>query len=226
MDRSFVVRAPENLTALTDLQWTLNKISDFVRQRLGDRTAARTYIDEMIGIDRRLVNLQRTSKDRHTRLKDDLAKLANLLIELNDQAAARATYIEVFAVTQRWLEVTRGNYKTLSSDANRSELVQALGDAGWNALLAGRAADGIPLIQESLSMSPDTPWNTVNLAHAYLFQGRYAEALKLYSSVKDLSRSQDGKRTYANEIKDDFGLFRRLGLTRSEIDRAERELKL
>ena len=55
IDRRFVARAPNNLTALTDLQWTLNKLTDFVRQRLGDRAAARKYIEEMIGIDRRLI---------------------------------------------------------------------------------------------------------------------------------------------------------------------------
>lgn len=226
MDRSFAARMPENLTALTDVQWTLNKVSEFVRQRLGDRTAARGYIEEMIAIDRRLLEMQRTNKDRYTRLKEDLTKLAGLQLELGDQPAARAAYGEVLGVTSRWLQVARTNFKRLSSDDHRNDLVQALGDAGWNALLAGRAADAIPLINESLSMSPNTPWNTVNLAHGYLFQGRYADALKLYSSVKDMSRSPDGKRTYANEIKDDFGIFRRLGLTSPDIDRIERELKL
>ena len=50
-----------------------------MRQRLDDRVAARKYLEEMIGIDRRLVERQPTSQDRHRRLKDDLTKLANLL---------------------------------------------------------------------------------------------------------------------------------------------------
>ncbi len=226
MDRSFVQRLPQSLTALGDLQWTLNKIGDFVRLRLSDRMAARKYFEEMIGVDRRLIDLQRTNKARYTRLKDDLTKLANLLLELSDSAGARANHGEAHGTTERWLAIARQNFKTTESDADRSELVQALGDAGWNALLAGRAADAIPLIQESLSMSPDTPWNTVNLAHGYLFQGRYDDAIKLYGSVRTMSRGQDSKRTYADEIKDDFGVFRRLGLAPPALDRAERELKL
>jgi tetratricopeptide (TPR) repeat protein len=93
-------------------------------------------------------------------------------------------------------------------------------------VLAGRAASAVPHLEAALSINPDTPWNTVNLGHAQLFLGRYADAVKLYSSVRDRSRSEDGKRTYANEIRDDFSLFRRLGLTRPEMARVERELKL
>jgi tetratricopeptide (TPR) repeat protein len=226
MDRRFVTLAPDNLTALGDLQWTLNKISDFVRQRLGDRSAARKYIEEMIGIDRRLMDRQPTNKERYVRLKDDLTKLANLLLELSDPPAARQAYGEIFAANERWLGVARDNFMKTSSDTNRSELVQAYGDAGWNGILAGRVTEAIPHLEAALSLNPDTPWNTVNLAHAYLFQGRYAEAVQLYASVRDRHRSEDGKRTYGHEIRDDFAIFRRLGLTRPEMARAERELRL
>jgi tetratricopeptide (TPR) repeat protein len=226
IDRRFVTLAPDNLTALGDLQWTLNKLSDFVRQRLGDRSAARKYIEEMIGIDRRLIDRQPTNKERYVRLKDDLVKLANLLLELSEPVAAREAYGEVFVANERWLGVARENFMKTSSDANRGELVQAYGDAGWNGILAGRATDAIPHLEAALSLNPDTPWNTVNLAHAYLFQGRYAEAVQLYASVRDRHRSEDGKRTYAHEIRDDFAIFRRLGLARPEMARAERELRL
>ncbi len=226
IDRSFVARAPNNVTALQDLQWTLNKLSDFVRQRLGDRAAARKYLEEMVGVDRRLVERQSTSQDRHRRLKDDLVKLANLLVELSEPAAARDAYGEIFVAAQRWLDVARDNFMKASDDTSRGALVQAYGDAGWNAILAGRATEAVPHLEAALSISPDTPWNTVNLAHAYLFLGRYADALKLYNSVRDRNRGEDGKRTYANEIRDDFAIFRRLGLTRPDMARAEKELRL
>ena len=127
---------------------------------------------------------------------------------------------------ERWLGIARNNFMKTSSDANRSDLVQAYGDAGWNALLAGRAEAALPHLEAARSLNPDTPWNTVNLGHAYLFLGRYAEAIQLYASVRDRNRSEDGKRTYGHEIRDDFAIFRRLGLTRPEMARAERELKL
>ncbi len=226
IDRRFAIRAPDNLTALQDLQWTLNKLADFVRQRTGDRAAARKYIAEMIGVDRRLIDRQPTNKDRHRRLKDDLTKLANLLLDLNLPVEAREAYGEIFVAGERWLGIARDSYMATSSEANRNDLLQAYGDAGWNAILAGRAGDAVPHLEAALSINADTPWNTVNLAHAFLFLERYPEAIKLYNSVRDRNRSEDGKRTYANEIKDDFGIFRRLGLTRPEFARAERDLRL
>ncbi len=65
----------------------------------------------------------------------------------------------------------------------------------------------------------------VNLGHVHLFQGRYAEAMKLYASVRDRYRD-DPKRTFGQEIKDDFARFRRLGLGRPDMARVEKELKL
>jgi tetratricopeptide (TPR) repeat protein len=226
MDRSFVARAPNNLTALGDLQWTLTKVSDFVRQRLSDRAAARKYMEELVTIDRRLVDRQPSNRDRHRRLKDDLTKLANLMLEMKDPTAARATYGEIFVATERWLGVARENFMNAANEDSRGELVRAYADAGWNGILAGRPSEAIPHIEAALSISPETPWNTVNLGHAYLFLGRHAEAIKLFNSVKNRPRGDEGKRTYADEIRDDFAIFRRLGLTQADLARVERELKL
>src|SRR5262249_33847538 len=126
-DRSFVARAPNHMTALSDVQWTLNKLVDFVWQRLNDRPAALKYLQEMIGIDRRLIDREPSSKDRHRRLKDDLTKLARLQLELNDQAGARDAYGDVMAAMERWLDIARDNFTKNSNGANRSELVQAYG---------------------------------------------------------------------------------------------------
>jgi tetratricopeptide (TPR) repeat protein len=226
VDRRFAARAPNNLTALTDLQWTLNKLNDFVRQRFGDRAAARKYIEEMIGVDRRLIDQEPASKDRHRRLRDDLTKLATLLLEVSQPEAARNAYGDAFVAVERWLGIARDNFMKTSSDANRNDLGAAYGDAGWTALLAGRASEAAAHIEAAQSINPDRPMNTVNLGHAYLFLGRYAEAVKLYAAVKDRNRTEDGKSTYAQAIKNDFALFRRLDLARPEMARAERELKL
>jgi len=224
IDRRFVARAPTNLTALSDLQWTLNKLSDFVRQRFGDRSAARQYIGEMIGIDRRLIDQEPRSQDRHRRLRDDLTKLASLLLEVSDPAAARDAYGEAFVAVERWLEIARDNFMKTSNDANRNGLAQAYGDAGWTGLLAGRVTQAAAHLEAAQSINPDNRRNIVYLGHANLFQGRYDEAMRLYASVKD--RTDDAKRSFGQLIKEDFALLRRLDLARPEMARIERELKL
>jgi tetratricopeptide (TPR) repeat protein len=179
----------------------------------------------MIGVDRRLVDLQPT-KDRHHRLRDDQVKLAGLLLDMADPAQARAIYGEVFLTDQRWLAIARENYANESTQEHRNDLTQAYGDAGWHGLLAGRVKDALPLIEAALSINPETPWNTVNLGHAHLFLGQYQQAVEYYRSVKDRSRNPDGKRHYSDEILDDFALLRRLGLMLPEMAQVERELSL
>jgi tetratricopeptide (TPR) repeat protein len=226
LDRSFAIRAPTNLTALNDLQWTLNKLLEFAQKRLRDQSAARRYLEEMVGVDRRLVERQSSNRDRHKRLRDDLTKLADLVLEANDAAAAREAYRQLVDADESWLKLARDNFMDSSSDANRTELMQAYSDAGWHSLLVGRIKEAVQHIESSLSINPNTPWNSVNLGHAYLLLGRYDDAMKLYVSVKDIKRGTDGKRLYLHEIRDDFVLFRRLGLNRPEMARVERELKL
>src|SRR5262249_51147844 len=114
MDRRFVARAPDSPTALTDVQWTLNKLVDFVRQQINDRPSALKYLQEMIGIDRRLIDREPNDKARHRRLKDDLTRLANLQLDLDDQAAARDAYADIMVAMERWLDIARDNFKRVA----------------------------------------------------------------------------------------------------------------
>jgi len=47
-------------------------------------------------------------------------------------------------------------------------------------------------LEAALSINPDTPWNR-SILPCLLFLGRYADALKLYNSVRDRNRTDDGK---------------------------------
>ena len=59
----------------------------------------------------------------------------------------------------------------------------------------------------------------VNLAHALLFTDRFDEAMKLYLGVKDIPESKD--KTFANDIRNDFAVFRKLGYDVSRGKRSE-----
>ena len=168
----------------------------------------------MIGIDRRLVDREPNSKDRHRRLKDDLTKLANLLLEISDPAAARDAYGEAFVAIERWLDIARDNFMKTSNDANRNDLVQAYGDAGWNALFAGRASRGAAAPRGGAIAQPRYALEHGQSRPRLSVPGalRGGDAALCLGQERD--RSEDGKRTYGRDIRDDFALFRRLGLTR------------
>ena len=46
----------------------------------------------------------------------------------------------------------------------------------------------------------------------------------VYVAVRNINRSDDGKRKYADEIRDDFALFRKLGIGVAAMDQMEKEI--
>ena len=216
------------MRVMIDLAWTLNKVAEFLQQGR-ELQAARPLIEEMTAIERRLLEREPQSKARHRKLLDALSKLASLLVDMEDFAAAKKTYGELYRADERWLAVARTAFQEAESVDNRADLVKAYGDAGWHGLLSGEWKAPSQYMEQALALDrePQKPaWIRVNLGHAYLFLGRYADAKAIYLDVKDEKRSEDGKRTYADEIRDDFVLLRKLGLGIPEMDRMVHELKL
>ncbi len=88
-----------------------------------------------------------------------------------------------------------------SNDANRNDLAQAYGDAGWTGLLAGRVTEAAAHLEAAQSINPDNRRNTVYLGHANLFLGRYDEAMRLYASVKDRTAPTTGSAPSASSSR-------------------------
>ena len=86
-----------------------------------------------------------------------------------------------------------------------------------------------PDAARAMLLSPRDPWiemMNVTTAHSHFFLGRYDDAKAMYLNVRDEKRSADGKRIYADEIRDDFVLLRKRGLAVPDMERMARELKL
>jgi len=210
---------------MIDVAWSLNKVADFLHQE-GERQAARPLIEEMIGIERRLLGREPESKARHRKLLDALNKLASLLVNMDDFGAAKKAYGELYRADERWVEVARAAFQNADNAETRADLLKAYGDAGWHGLLAGEAKASGHYLEHALVLDRSPAWIRVNLGHAYLLLGRYEDARAAYLEVKDEMRGTDGKRTYADEIRDDFVLLRQLGLGIPAMDRITLELKL
>jgi tetratricopeptide (TPR) repeat protein len=223
IDRETYRRQPDTERQLLDMAWTLNKVGDFQR-RLKDFAAARRSYEEMLEFERKLLERHPSDKERHRKLHEGLMKLAQLLMDMNDAQAARKTYDAAFQADERWLAIARERHAKSANAATRSDLVQAYGDAGWNALLSGRSKVSAQYNEAALKLDGSRTWIRVNLGHAYLFLGRIEEARKVYIAVRNVNRSEDGTRKYSHEIRDDFALFRKLGIGVPAMDRMEREI--
>jgi tetratricopeptide (TPR) repeat protein len=225
IDRGLVTRSPNDVSRLADLQWTLNMIGEFTRSRLSDRPATRQYFTELVDIDRRLLEREPRVASRHKRLVDDLGKLADLSLDVGALEAARRAYGDAFAASEQWIALAREEFKRSNSQGDRNDLLTAYRSAGWRGILGGSAPAAARYIEAALALVPNSPADIVNLAHTHLIAGRYAEAMRLYNSVKDMTRDE-GRRRMIDDIRDDFVLFRRLGMAPPDLDRAQTELRL
>ena len=223
VDRGIYNADPDDMRRMLDLAWTLNKLGDFQR-RLKNLAAARTSFDEMMGLEHRLLDREPDSKARHRKVLDGLNKLAGLLSDMGDFTAARQTYASLAQADERWLAVARQLSTKAANDETRADVVQAYGDAGWHSLLGGRTQASAQHSEAALKLDGSKTWIRVNLGHAYLLLGRIEEARAIYVAVRNINRSDDGKRKYSDEIRDDFALFRKLGIGVEAMDRMAKDI--
>jgi TPR repeat protein len=92
-----------------------------------------------------------------------------------------------------------------------AEMVRALGNIAWYALLAGEPARALAAGERALSLAPTELWIKTNYAHTLMFLGRAAEARELYLSQMDKIDPENNK-PRQRVIAEDFAQFREAGL--------------
>jgi tetratricopeptide (TPR) repeat protein len=210
------------MAAQRDLVWSLNRVGDLL-QKTGDRPGARKYFEEVVALDAKVAAGEPNNVERHRKQTEDLTKLTGLLLDMGDIVAVRSSYEQLFKAEARWADVVRRELAAGTTDKH-SDLVQALGIAGWHALLGNQPLEAARLSEEALKLDSSQTWINVNLGHAYLFLGRVDDAKKIYAATKDVPRGTEGNRKFADDIKDDFNLFRKLQISLSDMNRIESDL--
>lgn len=222
IDRKLAEEDPGNMAAQRDLVWSLNRVGDLL-QKTGDRPGARKYFEEVVALDAKVAAGEPNNVERHRKQTEDLTKLTGLLLDMGDIVAVRSSYEQLFKAEARWADVVRRELAAGTTDKH-SDLVQALGIAGWHALLGNQPLEAARLSEEALKLDSSQTWINVNLGHAYLFLGRVDDAKKIYAATKDVPRGTEGNRKFADDIKDDFNLFRKLQISLSDMNRIESDL--
>lgn len=117
------------------------------------------------------------------------------------------------------VDFARGLYRQRQDDEIRKDLIDALGGQSFALVLNRQFAKAVEVAEEALALNPatkfageavkgsDNNWIKVNRAHGLWFEGRKAEAEKMYAELKD---------TRARDIVEDFDLFLKLKLVTAE----------
>jgi tetratricopeptide (TPR) repeat protein len=153
-------------------------------------------------------------------LQDDLAfsygKLGSTDIDLGKIPEAVDAY-------GRAVEISRSLAKKKDSDESRHALAGDLGSLAYAEIFNSQFQEAIANAKEALTIDPTQVWIQTNLAHGYLFDGRYEEAKAIYLKFKDVK--VPGEQTFAESVLDDFRRFREQGVTHPDMEKIERLLK-
>jgi len=99
-------------------------------------------------------------------------------------------YSAAYRINKEWLPILKKMYEE-NPDEVRSNYAESVGNQSWYALFMKQYAESEQLAREGLAVDSTQHFIYSNLAAALLFQGKYAEAEKIY-------------REYKSELKDSF----------------------
>jgi tetratricopeptide (TPR) repeat protein len=188
-----------------------------LQRQLGNDAAALANYQQSLQTDNAH---PRRTLDWGRRLASTTGAIGDLQLKLGDVEAAKNSYANASSVQQHVVEAAGSD---LSNTAARTAYVDDCGDGSWYALLSNQAQQAADLAEAALKLDPSKSWIDVNRAHAYLFLGRYDDAKAIYLKQKDTGNAASGRIT-ADIIRDEFALFRKLGLSIDAMEGMAKDL--
>ena len=215
---------PENGTCRCTVAQNLALIGNYYKF-LGQRDKWVALMTEEIELRRRLVREQPESDNWQKFLADVLGQLADVLLDENNAARAKALREEAVDVLQR----LRALYDGLLSDAghDQKQLAQlrlnAFISLSDNAVLVGRDHIALAAAEEALEIEPTNFSATMNWAHALMYVGRVREAREIYLGNK--GKKTNASRTWDEGVLEDFKKLIAMGRPHPLIDEVIRDFQ-
>jgi tetratricopeptide (TPR) repeat protein len=194
-----------------------------LQQQLGDDAGALANYQQSLQNDLFLARRQPYNYQLQRRVALTHESIGNLQARAGDVQRAKSSYIAASAAQQIVITVVSAFYLVNPADS-KDGYVDEYGKGSRYALLANQLQRAASLAEAALKVDSSKSWLQVNRAHVYLFFGRYDDAKEIYLKQKEPVHSLDGKITVPDIIRDDFALFRKLGLSADAVDRMAMEL--
>jgi tetratricopeptide (TPR) repeat protein len=203
---------------------TLGKIGD-AQIDLGDNEEALETYQQRLAMDRKIAELDFgvTDDTLQQRLASTEYSIAKLQLNAGDIEAAKKSFTDAAASQRRVADAA--NLAALKDGHKLPDAIHQYGQAAWLLLLTGEPQEAANYGEPAFQGDQSQTWIDVNLAHAYLFLGRYDDAKAIYLKIKDMV-SPGSKSTEADAIRQDFDLFRKLGIAPHGLDRMAKDIGL
>lgn len=105
-------------------------------------------------------------------------------------------------------------------------MARIYGNMSWYYLFTREFNKAIEAGEKGFDMDNTNLWIKTNVGHGYLLTGRYAEAMKVYDSIKNTVDTVGGSNKPMGEVLlEDFDLLEKAGIQHPDIERVRRHLK-
>lgn len=207
---------PERTDWQADLVRSYERIGDLAlltASQMHDTTNARGELHKALEAFRSGLAIARRLSSTHkasTLWQSELSKMYQIvglvLVELD-------AFKEAVSLGEESAQYFRGIAH--GADQPNADLVHALQNLVWYALLAQDTQKALHVSNEVINLAPDRPELKVNVAHAHMFAGRTQEALALHLKHKgqrlpdpDPKSGTDGTLSWKELVAADFAAFR------------------
>ena len=161
-----------------------------------------------------------SSSDKQSRIQNLLNSLAlkEVQIEQESDPNKRVTQQELVVGS---LEFVRKRSPTDSILVSR--LANAYGNLAWYHLFNKQFAEAEHAAAAGLEIDPSQEWIHTNLALGLLFQGKWEEAIKIYSTFK--REAYDNQRTWVEVFLQDLDALEEAGIQHPDVAKVRAFLK-
>lgn len=133
-----------------------------------------------------------------------------LVVQAQDEqsASAKADTLQQVTDLKQTIALLRSNQNILGKS---NALGNLYGSLSWNYLLSKDYKPAEQMALKALQTDSTQAWVRISLAHALMFQGKTAAAIKLYDELINTPSGYQ-KETYATILSDDFELLKNKGI--------------
>lgn len=153
-----------------------------------------------------------------------LAEHAAMAAEGLREAGQISQAVALMSRVAEGIKASIGGAGDLGDFMGQQQLSLVLGNLSWLHLLNGNPPAALEQGTRAVDLIYDTGVSSTwaNIAHAYLFNGRFEQAMAIYSRYQGKTFS-DGRR-WNDEIGNDFKLLRQLGHSHGDMQKVEKIL--
>jgi tetratricopeptide (TPR) repeat protein len=198
-----------------------------LQDQLGNQAASLMSYGQSLDLDNTSVKTDEGIQRQialHGRIAMTSTAMGDLQLRSSDTTGATASYKTAFEAGLQARQDALIAFKALPGKPTWDVYANAIGRLVWYAVLSGQREEANQSADELKSNSEGGV--AINRAHAYVLNGRYDEAEAIYRIWKDKPKTSDNTKTYADDIRDDFEKFRKLGIATSDVDRVSKEIGL